>query len=162
RREFERLLNTAMSLETRGQFNEAREWYRLLRRKGEGTDYADQAADRLARLDGYLQRARELYAAGQQAEESQDFQRCFEIYRELLLDYTRTEQARELRLPIKVHSKPGGASLRVDGVDMGETPVVIFVHPFEPTELELTDSRGHVARQVVEGPLEHDITVVIR
>ncbi len=162
RREFERLLNTANAYESRGQFESARTWYLLLEKKGRGTDWGKQATDRLEKLDNYLSEAKRLLAAGQAASAAGDFEESFVIYRTLLLDYSRTDEAKGIRLPVVIRTKPGGAEVWADDERLGKAPVVVHVPPFEAMEIKIQDSRGRTTTHYIEGPLEHVITIKVR
>ncbi|MEM7264270.1 MAG: hypothetical protein AAF488_19955, partial [Planctomycetota bacterium] len=159
RREFDRLLETAIRHETKGEFDQAREWYLLLEKRGAETTWSEQARARLDRLDNYRQRARDLLAAGEQAEAEEDYEGAFEIYRELVLDFSRTGESRQVLLPIRVECPTRKVTVHAEGNDYGPAPAIVPVHPFDPLEIQLLDESGHVTVIVVEGPLEHTLEV---
>lgn len=58
---------------------------------------------------------------------------------------------RFVRLPFRVHSAPGGATVRCNGQEVGRTPMVLARRPAEPIELELALDGFRRQARIVSG-----------
>ncbi|MFN0059254.1 MAG: hypothetical protein ACKVX7_12410 [Planctomycetota bacterium] len=145
-----------------GQFDEARELFGSLAKIAAGTRWEQDGRDGIRQVNEYLERSEHLLKSAQLAEARLDYEECFEIGRQIILDYPRSRAAKLVRIPVAIESRPVGARvLRGDEI-LGITPLVVLVDPFKATTLRV-DLAGHRSRQlVIDGPVEHHQLIELR
>lgn len=76
-------------------------------------------------VDGYLRTSSSLAQLSAEAESRGDMAEAHRLRREILTKYPHSPAAQNLRLPVEIRSVPPGASVTVDGMPAGRTPIVL-------------------------------------
>lgn len=71
---------------------------------------------------------------------SGDVATAHEIYRRIKRDYSELSATREVKFPLRIDSYPTGATLAIDGKEVGKTPYLHHYHP--GTEIQVSLKRS--------------------
>lgn len=82
-----------------------------------------------ARLQEMLQAISSARIQAATAEAERDFRKAHGIYAQILRDYSEHPSTKSILLPVLITSDPSGATVTVDGADIGRTPVVYRYRP---------------------------------
>lgn len=137
-----------------GRPTDAVKQYQAVENLGKGTLWAQRAKAQRDKLESYLTEAEELYLQAQAVEQRGEVSAAFDLYQGLLYRYPRSAAALRCRIPLHVTSEPAGARVLLGDKDVGTTPTVIRIEPFQPFVLEVQRSGHHSEMRVVENPTE--------
>ncbi|MEM7166840.1 MAG: hypothetical protein AAF581_15360 [Planctomycetota bacterium] len=136
-----RLLNGLMEqgerAEFRGRLAEAELLYRRVETTGEGTFWVARARQQLQELQQYRDEAANVAARMPVAEAAGDYAEAFRLAQELLYNYPRSQEAKDVKLPITIESLPIGAEVKTGRGTLGKTPLILRMTPFKAVTLQL-------------------------
>lgn len=156
RRSLNSLLTQAREAHIRGQLERAFDLYGQLEKRALNDSWRAEARTQMQEITVYRQLSGSLLTQGKTAEKSGDLEQAFHAYRELLIEFPRSEAARGVRLPLRIESKPDGVTVKdAKGRPLGKAPLDIQVHPWEPTELILVAPDGRKLSVRVEDPIQY-------
>lgn len=134
-RRLDPLFKAAVEKESKHDFEGALELYRKLEGQPTGdTELRTHFRDRVTRNATITRLLQELDTATNAG----DFAGAQQQLKALRLAFPEVPFDTLVRLPLKVQSQPPGASVRVNGLDVGVTPIVLKRVPAEPTEVAVS------------------------
>ncbi len=117
------LFDDARGLEKRGDITGALKKYLLVAESYKGFDQSVPAREKMDKLTGLSKIVETILAEAKKHESSGDLGSAFRAYRRAIDGYGGTAAVDTIRLPVLIHSVPLGARVKLDGRDIGPTPV---------------------------------------
>ena len=155
--------------------DEARQIYREVETKGEGTVWIDRARERLQRLDEYQRESEKLLAEGKAASKAQNYEQAFSFYHDLLRKYPRSKAAKKTLLPVVISTLPMGGEITAQrplAVEdpathdeprllqrLGTSPVIVWIDPNRPVVVDITFPGYRSYRFILGSSPEHRMSV---
>jgi outer membrane protein assembly factor BamB/tetratricopeptide (TPR) repeat protein len=111
----------------------------------------EETAKRKEQYEAKVARLREglvsVLAEAEQAEAAGDFKKAFEICRRVSIEYSEVPAARKLLLPLRITSVPSGATVTVNGAEVGKTPLTYRYKPRTTLNLSITKKSCETVRK---------------
>jgi outer membrane protein assembly factor BamB/tetratricopeptide (TPR) repeat protein len=125
-------------------------------------DLREKATAALTRLDKSTAEIAELMARIKELRGQSKIVEARKIIAELCLKHPKSEEARAQRLPVRVVSRPEGATVFVDDRETGKTPVVIDLAPGSIVRLRITAAGFEPLKdKLVSADTDTEISVVL-
>ena len=90
------------------------------------------------RINGIRKAFIELAENARAAEESEDFERAHLLYLRLRTEFAEVPASQQVPLPLKISSRPPGATITVGDLELGKTPFIHYYTPGDNLALKLT------------------------
>jgi len=137
----ERKRTEALGLEDKGDYAGARRvWGEVedLAKKAKADSVVAAARAGRDRVERLVKDSDELLNRAALAEDAKDYKSACALVARLRREYPLTPAAKKSFFAVLVRSEPAGATVQVDGKDLGRTPVVLHVVPGRDAQVRLT------------------------